>query len=131
LINPERKLNTAKSTLKGANADIASETMTISETGPNRTRTVIDTVSKSGKAKHQERDRTLDGKEHPAAGAGFKQEGATEIVLRVDASTHKITSKRDGKVTGEIISTVSPDGKVMTNHRSGSVGDEILVFEKQ
>jgi hypothetical protein len=124
------KLNIPKSTLKGTNSEIASETMTISETGSN-TRVIIDVVFKSGETRHEERNRTPDGKEHPAAGAGFKQEGATEIDLRVDASTRQITSKRDGKVRAVITSVISRDGKVMTNRNTGSAGDEVLVFDKQ
>jgi hypothetical protein len=124
------KLNVAKSTLTGTSSDILSQTMTISETGSD-IRTIIDVVSKSGETRHEEHTRTVDGKEHPARGAGFKLEGATETVLRVDASTHQITAKRDGKVTGVITSTTSPDGKVMTNHRTGSAGEEILVFDRQ
>lgn len=124
------KLNIPKSTLKGTDNEIASETMTISEQGSD-TRLIIDTVLKSGETRHQERIRTPDGKEHPARGVGFKQEGATEIDLLVDASTRQITSKRDGKVRGTINSTISRDGKVMTNHNTGSAGDEVLVFDKQ
>ena len=122
------KLNLAKS--KGANAELVSQTMTISETGSD-TRTIIDVVLKSGETRHEEHIRTVDGKEHPARGAGFKLEGATETVLRVDASTHQITDKRDGKVTGVLTSTISPDGKVMTNHRTGSAGESTLVFDRQ
>jgi hypothetical protein len=125
------KLNLAKSTLSEPNADIASQTMTISETGPNDRRTIIDVVLKSGKTQHQEYNRIVDGKEHPATGVGFKQEGATEIVSRVNESTLRITGKRDGKETGVITSTVSRDGKVMTNRRTRNLGEEVLVFEKQ
>jgi hypothetical protein len=46
------------------------------------------------------------------------------------SSTRKVTQKRDGKVVSEFTSTVSPDGKVMTNVRKGG-GDETLVFERQ
>jgi hypothetical protein len=124
------KLNLTKSTLAGASKDIVSQTMTISGTGSD-TQVVIDSVLKSGETRHEEHIRTADGKEHPARGVGFKLVGATETVVRVDASTRQITGKRDGKVRGVISSTVSPDGKVMTNRRTGSTGEEILVFEKQ
>src|SRR5580704_7491996 len=100
------KLNVAKSDIKCG--DIASQAMTITETGPNTYRNVIDSVSKSGEKRHQGGgDRFLDGKEHSIAG----QAGASEIIERVDASTHKITQKLDGKITTEITATVSRDGK--------------------
>ena len=120
------KLNVAKSTLKGANADLAGATMTISPLGPNAFRTTEDELLKSGEKRHVEINRTYDGKEHPATGVGFKQEGASEIDQRLNESTRKITQKRDGKVRGEFTSTVSPDGKVMTN-----AGESTLVFERQ
>jgi len=53
----------------------------------------------------------------------------SEICERM-SSTRKVTQKRDGKVVSEFTSTVSPDGKVMTNVRKGG-GDETLVFERQ
>jgi hypothetical protein len=121
------KLDLAKSKPRN---DLASETMKIEQTGPNAYRTTVDNVLKSGQKAHQEINRIYDGKEHPATGTGFKQEGATEICEQLDASTRKVTQKRDGKVTSEFTSTVSSDGKVMTNVRKGG-GDETLVFERQ
>src|SRR5579859_5970693 len=70
------KLNLAKS--KPSN-DLATQTMKIEQTGPNSYRTTIDGFLNSGKKEHQEVNRICDGKEHPAKGVGFKQEGATEI----------------------------------------------------
>jgi len=120
------KLNMAKSKLQCS--DIASETMKITETGQNSYNNVTDLVSKSGKARHQEgADRYLDGKERPIPG----QAGVTQTIQKIDASTHKITTKKDGKVVVEIISTVSPDGKVQTNHRVEGTCDETMVFERQ
>lgn len=126
------KLNVEKSKLR-PNSDVASETMTITETGPNTYRNTIDIVSKTGERRRQIINRTSDGKEHPATGEGFKQEGATEVNVRANSSTRKITQKRNGVVTSEITATLSADGKVMTNHRTGSSGEEldVLVFDKQ
>ena len=121
------KLNLAKS--KPGNGP-ASETMKIEHTGPNTYRTTIDTVLNSGQTRHVEINRVLDGKEHPVTGVGVNPEGATEICQQLDASTHKVTQKRDGKTVSEFTSTVSPDGKVMTNVRTGG-GAGTLVFEKQ
>ncbi len=122
------KLNVAKSTLKGANVDIASGSITISPIGPNAFRTTQDELLKSGEKRHAEINRTYDGKEHPATGVGFKQEGASEIDQRVNEFTRKITQMRDGKVTGGFTSTVSPDGKMMTNAGDGGT---TRVYDKQ
>lgn len=120
------KLNMAKSKLQCS--DIASETMKITETGPNSYHNVIDLVSKSGQARHQDSgNRYLDGKEYPSP----TQAGVTQSIQRIDASTHKITAKKDGKVVVETISTVSPDGKVQTNNRVEGTCKETMVFEKQ
>jgi len=116
------KLNVEKSTLKGRNADIASETMTMSETGPNAYQIVIESVSKTGETRHQEFNRNYDGKEHEVKG------GETEIDLRVNTSTHRVIGKKDGKETGELTVTVSPDGKVTTNRFSNG---QVQIFEKQ
>lgn len=65
------KLNVEKSKL--GTADMASETMKISKTGPNVYRTAIDSVSNSGETRHSERDRTYDGKEHQGTGVGINK----------------------------------------------------------
>jgi hypothetical protein len=126
------KLNLEKSTLLGNDRNLASETMTISNIGPNSFRTTIDSVPKSGQTRHVEINRLYDGKEHPRTGVGFKQEGATEIDQRVDAAKRRVTQKRDGKVVSEFTSTTSPDGKTLTNkvHRPDG-SEEIEIFEKQ
>jgi len=123
------KLNVEKSKIQ--NNDLASETMTISQAGPNSYTTTVDAVSKSGERRHTELYRIDDGEEHPAKGVGFKAEGVTETSQQVNVSTRKITQKRDGKVIGEITSTLSSDGKVMTNHRTNGKVHDVLVFERQ
>jgi hypothetical protein len=121
------KLNMAKSKLC-SDTDIASETMKITETGPNSYRNVTDVVSKSGEVHHQESsNRYLDGKDRQIPGKA----GSSQAIVRIDASTHKIINKKDGKVVGEITAVVSPDGKVQTNHRVAGTCDETMVFEKQ
>jgi hypothetical protein len=122
------KLNVEKSKML-PNTNIASRTMTISTTGSNGYRTTFDDVSKTGKKGHQVVNRILDGKEYPLTGEGVK-EGDTQINQRVSESTRKIITKRNG-ITREITSTISADGKVMTNRRSSPDGEEILIYEKQ
>jgi hypothetical protein len=118
------KLSLPKSKLT---SDLVSETMKIEQTGPNTYRTTVDTVRKSAKKEHQVINRICDGKEHPSTGVGFKQEGSSEICEQ-SPSTRKVTEKRDGKVEGEFTSTVSGDGKVLTNVWKGG---ETRVFERQ
>ena len=45
-------------------------------------------------------------------------------------STRKIIQKEIGKVVSTITSTVSADGKSLSNVRTGTKGEEVLVFEK-
>lgn len=123
------KLNLAKSKPRNGNV-LASQTMKIERTGSNTYRNTIDAVLNSGQARHTEINRIYDGKEHPITGVGVDSERVTEICQELGASTRKITQKRDGKAVSEITSTVSPDGKMMTNVRAGG-GAETLVFEKQ
>jgi hypothetical protein len=124
------KLNVEKSKLP---ADLASETMTISQTGPNSYKSSIDMVTKSGERRHTELNRTCDGREHLLTGVGIRQEkGASEICQQIDPSTRKVTAKRGGKVIEEITSTLSPDGKVATVDIRRTLGntEEILVFNR-
>ena len=61
------KLNVEKSKLP---ADLASETMTISQTGANSYKSSIDMVTKSGEKRHTELNRTYDGRESQPRGTG-------------------------------------------------------------
>jgi hypothetical protein len=121
------KLNMAKSKPL---TDVATATVKVEEIGPKTIKTTIDFVSESGEEGHQEITRICDGQEHPPIVLGAKSTGM-EICEQLDAETRKITQKRDGKVTSEITSTLSTDGKVMTNRRTTAEGEEVLVFEKQ
>jgi hypothetical protein len=120
------KLNLTKSQ---GRSDLDSQIMKIEQTGPNMYRTTIDVVFRSGQKQHQEINRVYDGKEHPATGVGIAK-GGSEICQYLDPSTHKVTQKRDGKQISEFTSSISADGKVMTNHRTGN-REETLVFERQ
>jgi hypothetical protein len=123
------KLNLEKSKIHGNN--FASSTMTISQIGPNTYAHIVDNVTKSGGREHQEFRRVYDGKEHPRTGVGLRQEGATEIAEQINATTLKVTQKKDGTVLAEITSTLSPDGKVITNRRTNGKTEEVFVFERQ
>ena len=119
------KLNPAKSKIQCTK--VASETLKITGTGPNSYRNVTDRVSQSGEARHLESgERFMDGKFRPVPG-----QPVTQAIIRVDASTHKIITKKDGKVVEELTAVVSEDGKVQTNHQVFGTCEETLVFEKQ
>jgi len=76
--------------------------------------------------------RTYDGKERPST----MSQGQTEISEIIDARTRQTTFKKDGKQTYCATSTVSRDGKTMTNRvegidDKGKAFEEIQVFNRQ
>jgi hypothetical protein len=123
------KLNLEKSKIQGNY--FASSTMTISQTGPNTYTHTIDNVTKSGEREQQKFTRIYDGKEHRRTGVGLRQEGAAEIAEKINATTLKITQKKDGTVLAEITSTLSPDGNVITNRRTSGNIEEVFIFNRQ
>ncbi|MEO8307968.1 MAG: hypothetical protein ABI616_08000 [Pseudomonadota bacterium] len=98
--------------------------MTITRIGPNSFRTVQDITFKSGEKRHQEFDRTLDGKEHSVAATASDDHQRSIIARRIDANTREITNKLDGKVTEKVVSVVAPDGHSMKNVEHESSGNE-------
>jgi hypothetical protein len=75
------KLNQAKSKLP---TEYTSQTMKVTETGPETYQIVFDVVPKSGAAQHRETTATFDGKSHPSKGT---PSGVTEISEHPDSST--------------------------------------------
>jgi hypothetical protein len=75
----------------------------------------------------------LDGKDYPMTGsANYDTLNAT----RVDARTVRSEEKRDGKIAGIAMRTISADGKVMTitdegTDRKGEKFSQVLVFERE
>jgi hypothetical protein len=122
------KLNLEKS--QNQDPKVASETMTIEQTGPNSYRTTIDVTLKSGEKRHMERNRIHDGKEHPAQGTGTSP-NQSEICELNDRGERTIKIEQDGHVGAEIKSSVSADGRTLTNKRSGTSGQDIQVFDRQ
>ena len=54
------------------------------------------------------------------------------ICERVGESIRKITFKKDGKVMSETVSTISSDGRIMTNRTTNRKGEETTsVSDKQ
>jgi hypothetical protein len=75
----------------------------------------------------------LDGKDYPMKGSANYD---TLNAVPVDAFTVKSEEKRDGKIVGIAMRTVSPDGKVLTitdegTNRKGEKFSQVLVFERE
>jgi hypothetical protein len=122
------KLNPEKSRL--GNRDIAQGTLTTRQTGPDTYTSTLDYVTKSGEKRHQESIRVCDGKEH--ATPHVDPSKVSTVVCQIGAgSTRKIVEKENDKVIVEMTSTVSADGKVLTNVWKYEDGPVVFVFEKQ
>jgi hypothetical protein len=122
------KLNVDRST--GNFSDITSQILILEQTGPNSYRTTTDTVDKSGKRERHEIDRVYDGQERPPIVDGKPAQG-TNICEFTDTGDRKITMKRDGKVYEVLVSSISDEGKTLTNRITTDKGQFVLVFEKQ
>ena len=122
------KLNPEKS--KVGNRDISQGTVTIKQTGPDTYTSTLDFVTRSGEKRHQESVRVCDGKEH--ATPHVDPSKVSTVMCQVEpGSTRKIVEKENDKVVVEMTSTVSADGKVLTNVWKYEDGDVVFVFEKQ
>ena len=79
----------------------------------------------------QRRVNIRSAKENPGGNSG-----ETSITQRIDEHHRRTIFKKDGKQVGTIDSTVSEDGKTMTNlfkgtDSKGNPIDEVRVFDKQ
>ncbi len=122
------KMDLEKST--GDNSKVAYDTMKLEQTGPNAYRTTIDIVGKSGSKTHHEMNRIYDGQERPVPGDGLSPQG-TEICEITSAGDRKITFKENGKVVSVLTSSVSKDGKTLTNAVTTDKGQHVSIFERQ
>jgi hypothetical protein len=122
------KLDAAKSKL--GNRDIAQGTLTTRQTGPDIYNSTLDFVTKSGEKRHEESVRVCDGKEHATPHVD-PSKVSTVMCQLGPGSTRKIVEKENDKVVVEMTSTVSADGKVLTNVWKYEDGDVVFVFEKQ
>jgi hypothetical protein len=55
----------------------------------------------------------------------------TEIAEFTEGGGRKITMKEDGKVIEVLVSSVSKDGKTMTNRETTDKGETVFVMEKE
>jgi hypothetical protein len=122
------KLNPEKSKL--GNRDIAQATLTTRQTGPDTYTSTLDFVTRAGAKRHEESVRVCDGKEH--ATPHVDPSKFSTVMCQVGpGSTRKVVEKENDKVIVEMTSTVSADGKVLTNVWKYEDGDVVFVFEKQ
>ncbi len=122
------KLNPEKSKL--GNRDIAQGTLTIKQTGPDTYTSTLDYVTRSGEKRHQENVRVCDGKERAVPHVDPSK--VSTVMCQVGpGSTRKIVEKENNKVIVEMNSTVSADGKVLTNVWKYEDGEVVFVFERQ
>ncbi len=122
------KLNPEKSKL--GNRDIAQGTLTIRQTGPDTYASTLDYVTRSGEKRHQEGVRVCDGKEHAMPRVDTTKTSTVMCQLG-PGSTRKVVEKEGDKVIVDMTSTVSADGKVLTNVWKYEDGDVVFVFERQ
>jgi hypothetical protein len=122
------KLNPATSRL--GNRDIAQATLTIRQTAPDTYASTLDYVTRSGERRHEKSVRLCDGKEHKAPHVD-PSKFSTVMCEVGPGSTRKVVEKENDKVIVEMTSTVSADGKILTNVWKYEDGDVVFVFEKQ
>jgi hypothetical protein len=122
------KLNPAKSKL--GTRDIAQGTLSIRQIGPDTYASTLDFVTRSGEKRHDESVRICDGKEHPLPAIDASKP-ATAVCQIGPGSTRKIVERKSDKVIAEMTSTVSADGKVLTNVWKYEDGEVVFVFDRQ
>lgn len=122
------KLNPQKSKL--ANRDIARGTVVITQTAPDTYASTFDYVTRLGEKRHSESVRVCDGKEHAVPRVDTSKT-STVMCQAGPGSTRKVVEKEGDKVIVDMTSTVSADGKVMTNVWKYEDGEVVYVFERQ
>jgi hypothetical protein len=126
------KLNVQKSDLSAVANPAVSAIQKVEKVGPKKYRETFDIVLKDGQKQHNENLRTYDGQERQREGQAA---GITETCAVLDANAVKCTNRRDGKVTGEVVATISADGKTMTGRftviRDGKQISGVRVYDKQ
>jgi hypothetical protein len=128
-----RFYGTWNANLKKSTGDIGkieSYKVKIEEIGPNTYRTTLDVVEKSGEKIHEEVDRIYDGKERHVPVNGKPSEG-TQVCELNSGGGRKITYKYQGKIIRVLSSSVSKDGKTLTNRETTDKGETVFVLEKE
>ena len=125
------KINLEKSKLVSP-ASWNGRRMIIERTDNGSRRITFERPMPNGQIQKQVAVRSYDGKESAVEGTP----GETTTTQRIDDFHVRTVFKTNGKQTLVLESTVSPDGKVMTNtikgmDKNGKPFDEIRVFDKQ
>jgi hypothetical protein len=122
------KLNAAKSKL--GNRDIAQGILTIKLTGPDTYSTTLDYLTRSGEKRHEESTRVCNGREHPLP--AIDPSKPSTVTCEVGpGSTRKVVEKKSDKIVAEMTSTLSSDGKTLTNVWTYEDGQVVFVFDRQ
>jgi hypothetical protein len=112
---------------------LVSQVMKIEDLGPNKMRITWEYVTNTGEKGHPEHEFTCDGQEHAAPEMG---PGLTATCEKINATSDRIVTKKDGKTIQEMTNTLSNDSKVITvrqksTRRNGEPVEQTLVYEKQ
>jgi hypothetical protein len=122
------KLNPEKSKL--GYRDITQATLITRQTGPETYSSTLDYVTRSGQKRHEQSVRVCDGKEHPLPAMDSSKPATVVCEIGPD-SARRVVEKKSGKIVVEMNSTVSADGRVLTNVWKYEDGAVTYVFEKQ
>ena len=126
------KMDAAKSKFDPGPAP-KSEVRAFEATSDGSTKSTVQTTTASGAAATRIATYKDDGKSYPVQGSANYDSIA---VMRVSASQMKTTLMRSGKTIGDISSSVSKDGKVLTmtytfTTPSGVKEHDVFVYDRQ
>jgi len=126
------KMDAAKSKFDPGPAP-KSEVRAFEATSDGNTKSTVQTTTASGTAATRIATYKYDGKSYPVQGSANYDSIA---VMRVSASQMKTTLMRGGKTIGDISSSVSKDGKVLTmtytfTTPSGVKEHDVFVYDRQ
>jgi hypothetical protein len=94
-----------------------------------------ETIAADGSLRSYSFTAKFDGKDNPISGTGAPGGADTISLKRISADTNESTTKKAGKVVSVSRSTISKDGKVMTQTSKGNANGEststVLVWDRQ
>jgi hypothetical protein len=106
------------------NSPLSARTITEYESGPNVFHITLDDVSSTGEKKRSVQIQICDGKEH-AAGTP----GVVSVCELTGPGTRILTIKKDGKIVGQSMQSLSRDGRV--NVIGNPASPAATVYDKQ
>jgi len=84
-------------------------------------------VGTRGGITHVEWSGRFDSKDYPLQGIDYVM---TNAYSRIDDHAYDIVIKREGKISGNVKVTVSPDGRTLTAVTTGGNGNSTAVYER-